>query len=473
MRSTWLGLGFGILSLIGCNALWQGYLSPLDDPSRDGSVDNRDLTGVPPDDLAGADLTGVTPADLTTPARLCGFAGTPVTGRYSPYSKITAPVDAVVGSRIAAIDIDGDGLAEIAVNKNNLVKIIKLTSSLGTCTYTSTSDCNTSDPSIDVKAFQISASKATFIAARSNSNQNALSLCSGTPPYTALTLTNPAFTANSPIREINVPPLDTQTNGMFLIHEKCGAADTNGDRLIAITLNNSLAASYKAVMLKANFSGFEPLSATGARFDDTMYDGYLDFLTLELNSSSQLAYYTYASSTQTASRRGLTTGAQLGSVTAGGYDILSARLSADVYDDAIAINKGSNTVTPFIISTATGSASMKAPFTIPSGSNNRLDIAFADFDKDSIDEMIVADKSGSVNIYQYNTATNAFSASPTKLTIPGYSSDLAFAQGHLESKFAPKPPDIFVLFKNTSNQFEVGVFRFVPLGVSAQVAAAQ
>lgn len=469
MRSKWVGFSLGLLSLIGCNALWQGYLSPLDDPT-DASVDNGDLTGVPPADLTGADLTGVDQAgptvDMTTPAKLCGFSTLPVTGKYTTYTRITTGISAASGSRIAAMDINGDGLAEIAVNNGNLVKIIKLSSNGMTCSYSATNDCNTSDPTIDVKGFQVNATKKVFIAARSNNNQNALSLCTGDAPYTAITLNNTVFTTNSPIREINVPPIDTDTNGFFLIHEKCGTADSTGDRVISISLDSALSPTYKQIMVKASFGGFEPLSAAGARFDDTAYDKYLDFLTIEQAATPQFAYYTYSPMTQTATRRGLTSGASLNGVNANNFDILSAHLSTDVYDDAIAINKGAANVSAMILSTASGVANVRPPFSIPSGSNNRLDIVFADLNSDGIDEMLIADQSGSVNAYTFDTATNQFNVSATKFVLPAFSSNLAFGIGHLESKFAPNPPDIFVLFKNTSNQFEVGVFRYVPTGVT-------
>ena len=93
MRSTWLGFGFGLFTLIGCNALWQGYLSPLDNP--DGSLDvadltGADLTGTTPDDLTGADLTSVPPPDMTMPTKLCGFGTAPSNVfNFSQYSTIT------------------------------------------------------------------------------------------------------------------------------------------------------------------------------------------------------------------------------------------------------------------------------------------------------------------------------------------------------------------------------------------------
>ena len=90
MRSTWLSFGLGLFTLIGCNALWQGYLSPLDNP--DGSVEvadltGADLTGPPPDDLTGADLTSVPPPDMTMPPKPCGLTTTKSTAySYSTYT---------------------------------------------------------------------------------------------------------------------------------------------------------------------------------------------------------------------------------------------------------------------------------------------------------------------------------------------------------------------------------------------------
>ena len=132
MRSTWLGLGLGMLTLIGCNALWQGYLSPIDDPLVDASVDEldlsgADLTGVPPPDLTGADFTGVSPPDLIMPPRPCGL--TTAKSSVFSYSTYTTaiPLASLSASKLAVMDIDKDGLAEVAVSTTSSpVKVFKL-----------------------------------------------------------------------------------------------------------------------------------------------------------------------------------------------------------------------------------------------------------------------------------------------------------------------------------------------------------
>lgn len=159
MRSTWLGLGLGMLTLIGCNALWQGYLSPIDDPLVDASVDEldlsgADLTGVPPPDLTGADFTGVSPPDLIMPPRPCGL--TTAKSSVFSYSTYTTaiPLASLSASKLAVMDIDKDGLAEVAVSTTSSpVKVFKLSGAGRQPTFGAATDCIVNDAIADLGDF--------------------------------------------------------------------------------------------------------------------------------------------------------------------------------------------------------------------------------------------------------------------------------------------------------------------------------
>jgi formylmethanofuran dehydrogenase subunit A len=140
--------------------------------------------------------------------------------------KTAIPLGTLAASRIAAMDIDKDGLAEVAVSTNSSpVKIYKLSITGGTCAFGSSNDCVVNDAIWDLKGFSVdpASNTGTFIAVRNNSSANAFSTCTGIP-VVAKTQTDAKFSGQSPRREATVPPLKSPTSGIFTLFEKSNDA---------------------------------------------------------------------------------------------------------------------------------------------------------------------------------------------------------------------------------------------------------
>lgn len=462
MRSTWLGLGLGMLTLIGCNALWQGYLSPIDDPLVDASVDEldlsgADLTGVPPPDLTGADFTGVSPPDLIMPPKPCGLT----TAKSSVFSYSTyataIPLGSLSASKLAVMDIDKDGLAEVAVSTTSSpVKVFKL-SGAAACTFGAATDCIVNDAIADLRGLSIDGTAGAFVVARSNASANAISTCTGIP-INHKTITDMNFASNSPRRELTVPPLKSNTNGIFILHEK---SSNSSDRVNSVQLNATAGLVSTVMLANLTINGnFEPRNATGARIDDAAPDGTLDVITLEVNGSmGRMRAYNNNHAATPATPKGTAT------LTANFADlnrITSARLSNDSFDDAVVIVTSTDPpqIVPHIIS-AGGIITPKSPITIniPVASADRSKLMFTDLDADGIDELIAINGTN-VSIYAYNTVANTLSA-PRNLAVRATYSAVAIALGYAEKNLSSGPPDIFVI-ANSGSTNEVGVFRWMP-----------
>lgn len=463
MRSTWLGLGLGLFTFIGCNALWQGYLSPLDDPS-DGAVadlSDVDLTGEPPPDLIAADLTGVTPVDMAGP-KPCGLTGTK-SNVFSYSSYVTAiNLGTLAASRVAVADIDKDGFAEVAVSTNSTpVKIYRFSGS--TCTYNTTSaDCSVNDAISDLKGFTIdpATNAGAFLVARSNASNIAISTCSGSV-ISSNGISDTNFSSTSTRRELTVPPLNSGTNGVFILHEKSNDPMI-GDRAVSVKISSggTLVSTVMLVNLKIN-GNFEPRNATGARIDDTQPDDILDLITLEVNGTSgQLKLYNNNHSTTPAASKG--SFSLSGATFADANRITAARFTNDSFDDAVVINNQPTPpqIIPHII-TAGGSVQSKAAINIniPTASADRNKILFADLNNDKIDEIITI-SGNNISIFTYTAATNTLSAAQNIPLKAGYSA-VAIALGYTEKSLSNNPPDIFVVANNGAMN-EVGIFRWMP-----------
>jgi len=464
MRSTWLSFGLGLFTLIGCNALWQGYLSPLDNP--DGSVEvadltGADLTGPPPDDLTGADLTSVPPPDMTMPPKPCGLTTTKSTA-YS-YSTYTTAINlgSIAATKIAVMDIDKDGLAEVAVSTNSSpVKIYKLAGS-PTCTFGAASDCVVNDAIWDLRGFStdIATGAGAFVVARNNSSANAISTCTGMP-VTHTTITNANFSGQSPRRELSVPPLKAATNGIFILHEKSNDAMI-GDRAVSVKLNTSATLISTVMLANLNINAnFEPRNATGARIDDVQADGILDLIALEVNGSTgRMRTYNNDHTSSPAIGKGTTA---LNSTFADTNRIMAARLSNDSYDDAVVINIAPTPpqIVPHIVTTG-GAITPKAALNIniPAASADRSKLMFTDLNADGIDELIAINGSN-ISFFTYTEATNTLSA-PQNLAIKAGYTAVAIALGYTEKNISSGPPDIYVVANNGAAN-EVGVFRWLP-----------
>ena len=470
MRSTWLGLSVGILSLIGCNALWQGYLSPLDDPG-DASVANSDLTGVPPDDLTGADLTGVDLA-MTPTTKLCGYAVAPSgTFRYSSYQTVGS-LGTINATKLAVIDIDKDGRAEIAASTNNPpVNIFKLVSNGSTCTYNTPIDCNTTNSIWELRGLQIDNNVGAFIVVKNNNNSTAFATCSEIPVI-ARDFTSPKFSNSPSRREATVPPIGSTTNGIFSLFEK--GTDSVGDRINSVKLDANL--SLVSVNLVASLSTntpYEPRNTTGARIDDTAPDGILDAISMEADDAAKLGRLQIYNNNQSASpsqtKASYSLGASSNSL-ADANRIVAAKWTPDTYDDAIAIIDGSTPkLQPYII-TSGPTITPKAQISLsipqaPTASEYRTRILFADLNQDGIDELITFN-STSVQIYTYTASTNTLSLAQTITGKSSYTIS-AIALGFMEKSVSATVPDIFVI-SGSSTTYEIGVFRHVPIGVATQ-----
>ncbi len=411
MRSTWLGFGLGLFTLIGCNALWQGYLAPLDDPA-DGSVDVSDLTGadltsVPPDDLTGADLTGVPSPDMAIPTKLCGFGTLPLTVfKYAQYSTITTLPGGSNYDRIAAIDINNDGIAEVGVSdRSATVRIVNITKPATTCTYASTASCAVTNSVLDIEALQVSATVSAFVTAAQNGSA-AISTCTSFPP-TAKVHSSAQF-SNSPTNDKrfrSMPRIENPTSGQFIFSEKSG--DATGDRVVSVKFDAALmlsAVTLDTIGLNTASNGsFEPRYAAGARIDDVAPDGNLDFVTIEAKAGSErLAFYNN-NGTAPQLPKGSTA---VANGFEGANDIISAKLSNDSYDDIVTIANNLAEITPYIIANPTTITKMTTQ-KVPNGANVRNNLIFYDLDKTIGFDELLAINSGSsaISIYTYTAGT--------------------------------------------------------------------
>jgi len=467
MRSTWLSFGLGLFTLIGCNALWQGYLSPLDNP--DGSVEvadltGADLTGTPPDDLTGADLTSVPPPDMTMPTKLCGFGTVPSNVfKYAQYSTITTLPAGPNYDRIAAIDINNDGIAEVGVSDGTAtVRVVNITKSAATCTYASTANCAVTNAVLDIEALQISPTVSVLVTAAQNGSA-AISTCTSFPP-TPKVHSSAQFSSSptSGKRFLSMPRIENPTSGQFIFSEKSG--DGTGDRVVSVKIDAAFtlsAVTLDTIGLNAASNGsFEPRYAAGARIDDVAPDGNLDFVTIEAKAGSErLAFY---------NNNGTAPQLPKGSTAVavgfeGSNDIISAKLSNDSYDDIVTIANGSAQITPYIIANPTTITKMPV-HTVPNGANSRNNLLFYDLDKTIGFDELLAINTGSSAISIYTYSAGAWSAAMNILVKSPFV-PVAMALGYLDKATSPSTPDIFVLAKNGST-YEVGVIRWVPPGFS-------
>lgn len=460
MRSTWLGFGLGLFTLIGCNALWQGYLSPIDDPA-DGAIadlSDVDLTGEPP-----PDQTGQPPSDMAMP-KLCGFSSTPTGSfRYGNYATIFNLPNGYNPQKLAVIDLDGDGLTEVAVNDGTAaIKIMRASKdSAGSCSFSAQNDCNVTNPTYDLKALNINGTRGVFIASRNNNNNTAFSTCSNIPP-TEKSFPNTESSTAANLRDVTVPRLNATTNGIFILHEKTNSSDTNGDRVLSIKLDNALTMNPLTVLRLGNNGNFEPRYASAARIDGMNDDGMIDFVSLEVNGTTH-RLRAYTNNHMTTPAPNIASGT-LATGFADSYDITSARLSNDSYDDPVAISRTLDHIIPFIISSPPAIA-IRLPITIPATARNRDRLIFLDIDNNNIDELITINGSN-ISIYNYNTVTNVLTVIQTLTPTAGLT-PVSIAVGYLEKEFSSGPPDIFIASQNTSkNTAEIGVFRHVPMNVN-------
>ena len=468
MRSTWLGFGLGLFTLIGCNALWQGYLSPIDDPVDGAIVDlsDVDLTGEPPPDLTGADLTGVPDVDMTKP-KLCGFApGASGVSKYNSYSQLFS-ISGYSPTRLAVADIDNDGIADVAVSdQSTTVKIWYGQLSGATCTYSTTINClitgtNGSPSVFDIAGFTVNPTTGpgAFLIARNSTNTGAVGSCSqrtaAFKPYT-----NPLFSSTSSRKEINVPRLKAVTNGIFALFEK--GTDATGDRVNSVKLNSTL--DLESVVTVASHGNllspqYEPRNATGIRVNTNNSDGILDVATFEVgttNAGRVRVYNNNHIASPPANPFNVTISpAGSSDLFADLNRVISGRLTNDENDDLLAIVQ-TGQVIPFLVATG-GAINQLSLIALPAGTNvnSRNNLILEDTNEDGIDELIVFNGQNVV-IHSFNGTTfvNAKSLSVTS----GYTID-AIAVGYLEASHSSKSADIFVLsHKNTS--YEVGVFRY-------------
>jgi len=140
-----------------------------------------------------------------------------------------------------------------------------------------------------------------------------------------------------------------------------------------------------------------------------------------------------------------------------------ARLTADTFDDAIAISRSTNQITPYHM-TALNMVTVKSPIMIPSGSNDKSKIMFADLNNDGLDELIVVNGTN-ISLYGYNSTNNTLTGPQNLAVKPGYTA-VSIALGYLEKGYSSSGPDIFVVSSASTNLNEVGVFRYVPMGVA-------
>lgn len=156
------------------------------------------------------------------------------------------------------------------------------------------------------------------------------------------------FASNSPRRELTVPPLKSNTNGIFILHEK---SSNSSDRVNSVQLNATAGLVSTVMLANLTINGnFEPRNATGARIDDAAPDGTLDVITLEVNGAmGRMRACDNNHMATPATPKGTAT------LTANFADlnrITSARLSNDSFDDAVVIVASTNSpqIVPHIIS---------------------------------------------------------------------------------------------------------------------------
>ncbi|MBL8636405.1 MAG: hypothetical protein JNM40_24490 [Myxococcales bacterium] len=465
MRSTWLGLGLGLFTFIGCNALWQGYLSPLDDPS-DGSIadlSDVDLTGEPP-----PDLTGQPPVDMAM-SKLCGFApGLSGVSKYNVYAQLFT-FTGYTPTRLAVADIDNDGMADIAASDlSTTIKIWYGQPSSVACTYSSSSNCmitgTTGTPSIfDIAGFTINPTTGpgAFLVARSNSTTNAAGSCSQRTPVFK-PYNNASFSSSSSRKELYVPRPKVVTNGVFAIFEK--GTDGTGDRVNSVKLNATLdLESVVTVVSHGNLPGTpqpEPRNATGIRVDTNNYDGILDVAAFEVGATNagRLRIYrnNHIDSPPASPFSVNISPASSSDLFADLNRMISGKLSSDANDDVVAIGLTPPQLIPFIVSN-TGSISQLAPFSLPitAGMATRNNIILADTNEDTTDELILPNGQN-VSIY---TFTGTTFTNPQNLSVPVGNTIDAISIGYVETNFSSKSVDIFVL-SHKGSQYEVGVFRY-------------